>query len=361
VLEKAGLSVRQMFVLHVNNKYVRQGELDPMGICQKTDVTDKVRDNLEETHENIRKAMAILQEKERPDISPRHLKAGGETLEEWLEIVKAIKGELPRYSIYNLCSSDPKTLAWLEDNGIELLNDIPLDCPLTEKQMRQVEAMKSGTQHINQEEIKNFLNTLEYPLHFFDYETMASVIPAFDGYRPYQQVPFQYSLHILDKPGGELRHKEYLHTDNGDPMPSILKHLQEDFEGRGSVVSWFMSFEKNRNIEMGKMYPPYEKFLSGLNERMVDLMTPFSKGWFVDKDFFGRASIKLVLPALLPELSYKQLSISNGGQAQRVWMQTVLEGKDPEKKDKIMDDLREYCTLDTYAMYAIFKYLEERI
>ncbi|MDO8569552.1 MAG: DUF2779 domain-containing protein [bacterium] len=361
VLEKAGLSVRKMFVLHVNNKYVRQGEIEPAGISEKSDVTAKVRENLEETRENISKAFKILKEKEMPDISPRYLTRGGETLDEWLEIFQAIKGELPRYSIYRLCSSDPKTIAWLEDNGIELLNEIPLDCPLTEKQLRQVKAMRSGVQHINKEEINNFLEALEYPLHFLDYETMAGVIPAFDGFRPYQQVPFQYSLHILDKPGGKLIHKEYLHTDNYDPVPSLLEHLQNDFTGKGSVISWFMTFEKNRNIEMGKMHSKYEKFLSGVNERMVDLMTPFSKGWFVDKDFFGRASIKLVLPALLPEFSYKELNISNGGQAQRVWMQTVLENKNPEKKQEIMNDMREYCGLDTYAMYAILKYLKEKV
>jgi hypothetical protein len=94
---------------------------------------------------------------------------------------------------------------------------------------------------------------------------------------------------------------------------------------------------------------------------MVDLMTPFAKGWFVDKDFLGRASIKLVLPALLPKFSYKALSISNGGQAQRVWMQTVLAGLHPEKKQAIMENLIEYCGLDTYAMYAILQYLEERM
>jgi Domain of unknown function(DUF2779) len=361
VLEKAGLSIRNMYVLHVNNKYLRSGAIDPSGISEKSDVTDKVRKSLLETRENISKAFKILQEKEMPDISPRHLKSGGDTLKEWLNIFQAIKGELPRYSIYKLCSSDPDTIAWLEDNGIELLNEIPLDGPLTEKQLRQVEAMRSGAQHINTEEINNFLEALEYPLHFLDYETMASVIPAFDGYRPYQQIPFQYSLHILDKPGGKLIHKEYLHTDNSDPVPSLLEHLQNDFTGKGSVISWFMTFETHRNTEMGKMHPKYEKFLSRVNDSMVDLMTPFSKGWFVDKDFFGRASIKLVLPALLPELSYKELNISNGGQAQRVWMQTVLEGKNPEKKQQIMNDMREYCGLDTYAMYAILKYLEERV
>lgn len=369
VLERAGLVVRRMYVLHVNNKYVRHGEIDPSGISAKDDVTDEVRESLDETSENIKKAFKILREKKMPDISPRHLARGGETLDEWLEIFQTIKGKLPRYSIYKLCSSDPKTLAWLEDNGIELLNDIPLDGPLTEKQLRQVEAMKSGTQHINKEEISNFLDALKYPIYFLDYETMAGVIPAFDGYRPYQQVPFQYSLHVLDKPprlgsgqaGGKLIHKEFLHTENSDPVPDLLKHLHDDLGGNGSVVSWFMTFEKNRNTEMGKMHPKYEKFLSGVNERMVDLMIPFAKGWFVDKDFFGKASIKQVLPALLPELSYKELNISNGGEAQRVWMQTVLEGKNPKRKQEIMADMRKYCALDTYAMYAILKYLEEKV
>ena len=222
-------------------------------------------------------------------------------------------------------------------------------------------AMRSGEQKINQEEIDSFLKGLEYPLHFFDYETMMGVIPAFDGYRPYQQVPFQYSLHILPEPGAELIHKEYLHTDNSDPVPTLLEHLERDFGPKGSVISWFMTFEKSRNTEMAKMYPKYETFLSGLNDRMIDLMIPFSNGWFVDKNFFGSASIKAVLPVLLPELSYKALAISGGADAQRLWMETVLKGLNPEKKEKIMADLRKYCTLDTYAMYAIYKYLLEKV
>ncbi|OHA88801.1 MAG: hypothetical protein A3C70_01335 [Candidatus Zambryskibacteria bacterium RIFCSPHIGHO2_02_FULL_43_14] len=361
VLEKAGFSVRNMFVLHVNNKYVRQGEIDPVGITEKSDVTEEVREIFDETKENISKAFEVLKKKEMPDLSPRYLKQGADVMEEWLGIMQAIKGEFPKYSIYKLAGSDPKTIAWLENNGIELLHDIPLDGPLTEKQMRQVEAMKSGIQHINGEEIRDFLDTLKYPLYFLDYETLAGVIPAFDGYRPYQQVPFQYSLHILDKPGGKLTHKEYLHTDNSDPVPFLLEHLQNNFGAEGSVISWYMTFEKSRNKEMGQMHPKYEKFLAGLNERMVDLMVPFSKGWFVDKDFFGKASIKWVLPALLPEFSYKELSISNGGQAQRVWMEIVLQNKNSEKKNQIMDDLREYCNLDTYAMYAIFEYLMRKV
>lgn len=361
VLEKAGLKVREMFVLHVNNKYERKGEIDQALITEKSEVTAEVREIIPETEKNIQKAFEVLKSKVCPDLSPRHLNGGSDVLSEWLEIVQSIKGKFPKYSIYNLCTPNPATFGWLEDNGIELLNDIPADCPLTEKQLRQVEAMKTGEQSINKEEISNFLNELKYPLYFLDYETLAGVIPAFDGYRPYQQVPFQYSLHILNEPNGELIHKEYLHTENSDPVPALLEHLYNDFGTEGSIISWYMSFEKGRNVEMAKMCPKYEKFLLGVNDRIVDLMTPFAKGWFVDKDFFGSASIKAVLPALLPEFSYKALAISGGADAQRIWMETVLKNQNLNLKNQIFEDLRKYCGLDTYAMYAIFKYLTSKV
>ncbi|OHB11542.1 MAG: hypothetical protein A3G05_02485 [Candidatus Zambryskibacteria bacterium RIFCSPLOWO2_12_FULL_45_14] len=361
VLEKAGLSIRKMFVLHVNKEYEKRGEIKPEEISKKTEVTEDVRSAIPETLDNIEKAFKVLESKTAPDLSPRYLAKGADNMAEWLQILQVIKGDFPHYSIYKLMGPDPKTIAWLEDNGIELLNDIPLDGPLTKTQLRQIEAIKSGTQHIDKEEISNFLNELKYPLYFLDYETLAGVIPTFDGYRPYQQVPFQYSLHILSEPGGELIHKEYLHTKNSDPVPALLEHLHKDIGGSGSVISWYMTFEKSRNTEMSQMHPKYEKFLSGLNDRMSDLMVPFSKGWFVDKDFFGRASIKWVLPALLPELSYKELNITNGGQAQRIWMETILKGKNAQQKEQILEDLRKYCNLDTYAMYAIYKYLLEAI
>ena len=359
VLEKAGLKVGKVAVIHVNNKYERKGEIEPTKLATRTDVTDDVREIIPEVEGKIEEAFEVLKSKTMPDISPRHFKGAG--MDEWMEIFHGIKGKPHEDSIYKLCRLQPKDVAWLEDNGIESLKDAPLDAPLNDFQLRQIEAVRSGEQKVDKEEIKGFLGSLEYPLYFFDYETMAGVIPAFDGYRPYQQAPFQYSLHILEKPGGELKHKEYLHTEKSDPIPSLLKQMQEDFGPKGNVISWYMAFEKSRNAEMAKAYPKYEKFLLNLNDRMVDLMTPFAKGFFVDKKFFGSASIKAVLPALLPEFSYKELDISGGGQAQRVWMETVLEGKEPEKKEKVMADLRKYCSLDTYAMYAIYKYLLDKI
>lgn len=359
VLEKFGLSIRDMYVLHVNNEYIRRGEIDPIQLSTKTKVTDDVRAIMAETLDNITAAFKVLSNKKMPDISPRHLKQG--SMGEWLEIFSLLKGGLPRYSIYQLAGITPQKIGLFEAEGIELISEIPSDFALSPKQELQVKAVKSDMQEINKEEIKEFLSTFQYPLHFFDYETLSSVIPVFDGHKPYQQVPFQYSLHIQEKPKESLSHKEYLHTENSDPLLPLLKQMQVDFSGAGSVVSWYKQFEMKRNEEMAVLYPQYSKFLLNLNDRMVDLMIPFSKGWFVDKDFFGSASLKAVLPVIAPELSYKELEVSHGGMAQRIWMETVLAGKNPENKDNIMGHLRTYCTLDTYAMYVIYKRLSELV
>src|SRR3989344_3759988 len=345
--------------LNKNTKVILQGRVEidlskQLGsLTSIFDVLERIEGNTFNLYEI--KSSTTVKPKDIPDISPRYLKQG--SMEEWLEIFKLVKGDLPQYSIYKLSILTPKKVGLLEDMGIKLIDDIPLDFDLSEKQQKQVEAVKTGERDINREDIKEFLSTFEFPLHFFDYETMSSVIPIFDGTRPYQQVPFQYSLHIQKDLKNNLIHKEYLHTENSNPVLPLLKQMQKDFDGKGSIVSWYKQFEMKRNDEMALMYPEFKSFLQNLNDRMVDLMIPFSKGWFVDKDFFGSASLKAVLPVLAPELSYKELEVSHGGQAQRIWMETILNGKSIENKDKIMDNLRKYCTLDTYAMYVIYKYL----
>lgn len=351
VTEKMGITIRNLYVLHVNNEYVRKGDIDPKKITSKKDVTEDVRECIPETLSNIEKAFKVVSLSNMPDTSPRYLNQG--SMDEWLEVFRLINVDLPEYSIYDLCGLTAKKAGLLEDMGVELMKDIPVDFELTDRQLQQIMAIKTGKQHIDKNEIKNFLDKFEYPLHFFDYETFSGVIPAFDGIKPYQQVPFQYSLHILEKPDGELVHKEYLHTENSDPTLLIVQQMQKDFEGKGTILCWHDSFEKARNNELAEMHPEYKAFLFNLNDRIIDLKIPFSKGYFVDKDFFGSASLKTVAPVLVKKPSYTDLEINNGVLAQGIWMETILNGGNKETKNEIISDLRKYCTLDTFIMVKI--------
>ena len=107
------------------------------------------------------------------------------------------------------------------------------------------------------------------------------------------------------------------------------------------------------------MLPEYKAAMEAINERVVDLMLPFKQKWYDDPRFNGSASIKNVLPVLCPHLSYKELGIQEGGSAQRLWMEAVLDEKRTDQKEQILADLVEYCSLDTLAMVEIYKKLKE--
>lgn len=359
VLEESGLNIRKLFVIHVNNEYVRSGALDIHNLIAQTEVTEEVREHIEETKEGIQKAISIMNSPTPPDFSPRYV--GLKALKEWMEIYTILNPEVDEYSIYKLARLNPELVGELEDLGIKLISDIPNSVKLHAKQQIQVLVTKENRRIVNKEKIKDFISKITYPLYFFDYETFSSVIPPFDGIHPYQQVPFQYSLHIIDKPNGTLTHKEFLHTTNSNPALPLLQQLKIDIGDKGTVLVWYEPFEKGRNTELGEMFPEYSQFMSELNGRIVDLMTPFSNNWFVDKDFFGSASIKKVFPVLISELSYKKLNIQEGATASRTWKETILEGKNHEEKEKIMKDLRDYCHLDTMAMVQLCNYLLDEI
>ena len=315
VLEGAGLKVRNISVVHVNNQYVRSGEIKADEITSSTEITEQVRAKGVVTQKHMAQAILVAQSPTMPDPDPRFAKLGSKN--DWIPIYQNIVGH---------------------NEEVESKNIEPT---------------------VDKEAIKQFLGELEFPLYFLDYETMSGLIPYFDGHRPYQQVPFQYSLHILETPDAKLTQKEYLHKDNSDPSRPLTEQLIKDIGDKGSVIVWFEGFEKARNTELGEMLPEYKDVMEAINARVVDLMIPFQQKWYDDPRFNGSASIKQVLPVVCPHLSYKELGIQEGGSAQRLWMEAILDGKRDNEKAKILDDLVEYCKLDTLAMVEIYNCLKK--
>ena len=365
VLFACDIKVRKYSVVHLNSEYVKDGEIDINQLATETDITEEVKELEEVTRNQIRDAFHTLELPKVPDLSPRHINQLGvektRWKDYWMDVFFHINNDLSPTSIYKLCRLNPDLVATLEDMEITDIKDIPEDLEgLHPKQVTQIQTTKSNTQIIDKENIKEFIDGLEYPLYFFDYETFSSVIPIFDGTSPYKDYPFQYSLHILDKPGGELRHEEYLHSENSNPMIDLINKLKSDIGDKGTILAWNMSYEKGCNDRMAVIYPESASFLGRINDRMQDLMLPFKNDWFADAGFMGSASIKNVLPVVVPELDYSELEVSDGLKAKRQWMQTVLEGKNQWGSEKILKELSEYCTLDTFAMVRILEELTIR-
>lgn len=313
VLEGTGLKVRNIYVIHVNNQYVRNGQIEAAKISHTEDVTARARKRSEATAKYMPLALAAARQKTMPNPSPDLAKLGSK--KSWLQVYEAIVPQTPKEYSADIAPT------------------------------------------IQQNEVKNFLDSLKYPLYFLDYETMSGLIPYFDGHRPYQQVPFQYSLHIIREAGFDVEHHEFLHRENSDPSRPLVEQLIQDIGTDGTVLVWYEQFEKSRNSELGDMIPEHKEAMKAINNRVIDLILPFKNKWYDDPRFEGSASIKQVLPVLCPELSYKTLGIQEGGSAQRLWMEAVLDDKRVDQKEQILADLIEYCKLDTLAMVEIYRKL----
>ena len=205
------------------------------------------------------------------------------------------------------------------------------------------------------------MDTLSYPIYFLDFETTQAVIPEFEGTKPYQQIPFQYSLHYIEYEGGPLLHKEFLAESGTDPRRAIAERLCEDIPMNVCVTAYNKAFECSRIKELANTYPDLADHLMNIQSNIKDLLVPFQSGYYYTKAMGGSFSIKSVLPALFPDdptLNYHNLEqIHNGGEAMSIFPK--IKEMPPEEAERTRHNLLKYCELDTYAMVKVWEKLRE--
>lgn len=352
LFEKAGFAMGESSLILLNPEYVREGDIVVEELAQVVPMTEGVQDLWQEVSFKMAEAKKVIISPHVPKKKKQHLdcKPGDCPC----SIVSY--NDLPDYSIYNISRLHKPKRRDLLEQGIIDVHDVPEDFELSEKQTLQVDVAKSGVPLICHSLIQERLDELVYPLYFLDYETFNYAIPNFDGYQPYQPVPFQYSLHILRESDGDLEHKEFLSFARTDPAKELVRHLAKDIESDdGSVIVWNKGFECGRNKEMAVRYPLYDHFLKDINARVFDLMEIFSTQLYVDPRFKGSASIKAVLPILCPELTYKDLDVQNGAMAMTEWYKVMQGEKSETEAEETRSALLKYCELDTLAMVEIWR------
>jgi hypothetical protein len=267
---------------------------------------------------------------------------------------------VPDYSVFDITRLSMDRKFELYHLGVLSTTEVPPDFPLTEAQRIQVRADKTGETIIDRGGLHSFVESLKYPLYFIDFETFNPAIPLYDRSQPYQQLVFQYSLHILPGRGRPLQHKEFLAHPGSDPRIQVLEQLVTDLGNDGDILVYNMGFESGRLKEMSRDFPRFELAVEQVLERMVDLMVPFQQKLLYTPGMRGSYSIKNVLPALLPEFSYDSLEISSGNDASLAY-ERLFDETDPLKREAIRDHLKAYCRMDTLAMAEILKVLETMI
>ena len=232
---------------------------------------------------------------------------------------------------------------------------------LNAKQQRQVEtAYYHKPDEIDKAAVNEFLRTLSYPIYHLDFETFQMPVPEWEGCRPYEQLPFQYSLHI-EYEDGRLEHKEFLAQEGTDPRRALAESLCNDIPMNVCGLAYNMSFEKMVMMGLAELFPDLSQHLLNIRDNMHDLMIPFQKQHYYTEAMEGSYSIKYVLPALCPgdpELDYHNLDqVHNGYEASAAF--TDMVNRTPEEVAKLRANLLKYCGLDTYAMVKVLNKLIE--
>lgn len=361
VMSQAGYAPQRFYLLLINGEYVRGRALDVHQLFKTVDITEEVLALQNFVVNNLANFQAMLDTNVLPikDIGPHCSEPYA------CPFYAHCSAHLPAENPITDLRGSSKKVWELYNQGVRSIQDIPASFEPFKSQVAQIDGVKHGTEVVRLEPIREWIEKVSYPLHFFDFETVWPAIPMANGIKPYGHLSFQYSLHILDAVG-QLSHAEYL----ADPDEigkgvnteyELIQQMKNDFQAEGSIVAFNAVFEIARIKDMINRFPQEADFLKGLIGRFVDLMELFKPmNIYYKPAMKGSYSIKYVLPALAPEFSYSDLEIGNGGDASTIFSSRCAgnyEGDWEETREALL----KYCERDTYGMVVIWNHLNEII
>lgn len=358
VISSLGYKVSGVNIIHIDSSYVRGEKLELEKLFHAEDVTEQIMQKQSEIPQILNKFEEILSKNVEPEVdigphcsNPYHCDA-------W-EYCWCEQRGIPEYSVFNISRLRSDKKFDLYKNGVVKFEDIKELDKFNASQQIQIRSELSKEQIIDKEAIKEFLETLSYPLYHLDFETFQQAVPEFVGLSPYEQIPFQFSIHKEDGKGN-LEHFEFLAEAGADPRYELARNLIKFIPQDACVLAYNMSFEKGVIRRLAEIYPQISNELMAIHDNIKDLMAPFASKSYYHPKMQGSYSIKYVLPALVPEFesAYKDLNlIHHGGEAMQAY--AAIACMNETQRDVYKKALLEYCKLDTLAMVKVLEKLRE--
>ncbi len=353
VITNSGLPLADISLIIINNKYVRNGELDFNKLFAIKSVMREAIQQQEMVEEKIFQSKLVIENIEQPKVpigeqcfSPYHCDFMGYC---W-------KG-VPKNSVFEITGIPKAEQFALYNAGFKTIDEIPVKNNFNGNVNIHINAVKTDEEKVDKDAISKFLNKVNYPLFFMDFETFMPAVPIYNNTKPYQHIPFQYSLHYKQSKDAELQHFSFLGEQGSDPRKSFIQNLLKHTETEGTILVYDALMERNILNGLKNDFPEYAAEIDFRLKRIVDLMVPFQEKNYYHPAMKNSFSIKNLLHALVPDLSYSDLTISSGSIAMTAFEHLQTE-MDMFKILEVRDQLLEYCKLDTLSMVKIFEKLE---
>lgn len=353
----AGVRLASVSLAHINSSFVYQGDGDYRGLLKESDLTEEVVSRGSEVKEWIDGAKAVAALVDEPEVA-----TGAHCNSPFACGFAAYCNRdkiLPDYPLSSLPRLHQKMREQFEAAGHDDLRDVPDDL-LGALQSRVKQSSITGEAYFDAAGAAADLTPFGFPAYFLDFETTMFAVPIWKGTRPYQQLPFQFSLHVLAE-CGDLQHHNFLDLTADDPSGACAQALVDLCGDRGPVFAYNAGFECGVMRELANRFPEFAPALKTIVNRVVDLF-PIARNRYYHPSQHGRWSLKAVLPAAVPELSYADLGgVQNGGMAVAAFTQAIDPNTLPQRKLELQAQLLAYCKLDTLAMVRLWQLFSGRL
>ncbi len=356
VITKSGLALEDMSIVLINNQYTRKGALNISELFKIQSVKGEVLLNQEMIEQQLTALKEVALSSRMPAV-----KIGEHCFSPYTcDFTGTCWKDVPDLSVFDMNGVQKAELFNLYNAGYRTIDDIPAENNLDKNANIHIQAHKSGNTLVDKVEIQRFLSKISYPLFFMDFETFMPAVPIYDTTKPYQHIPFQYSLHYKKNKDAPLEHFYFLGEQGRDPRKAFLESLLKHISTQGTILVYDVLMEKNVLNGLKQEYPEYTADVDAVLNRFVDLITPFREKSYYHPAMKNSFSIKNILHALVPELSYTNLSISSGSLAMTAFESLQTE-TDMFKILEVRDHLLKYCELDTLAMVKLWEILERTV
>ena len=352
VLKKLNYQISSAQIIYVNGDYLlNNNEIEWNNFFLKSEYKDLIENNIKDIVDNIVFLKNIQTSDLEPNVLPGKTFCGG--CEFWDYCTK----DKPKDWIANIPRLHKSKKKILEEKNIESISKIPNDFPLTENQQIIVDSFKNN-KIFKTKKFYNDFKKFKPPIYFFDFETLSTAVPTVNNTKPFEKIPFQWSLHHLDS-NGNVNHWEFLATEKKDYRKDCIEKLINIVSKDSSkIVVYNQSFEKSILKQLGDIFPELVEFTNDIINRVIDLKVFINDNYY-HPDFQGSYSLKKVLPALLPkEKKYNEGEVSDGEQAQESFYNLLFVEKNLENKKIITQNLLDYCKKDTESLLLIYQYFE---
>jgi CRISPR/Cas system-associated exonuclease Cas4 (RecB family) len=352
IAKHAGVPLASITLAHIDSHWTYPGDGDYQGLLIENDLSDEAFAREEEVKDWIAGAQKIARKRTEPAINTgQHCSTPYPC--GFLEYCQSQEPQA-EYPVHWLPGIQTKALkSLIEDDGVTDLRKVP-DELLNNRQRRVKEHTLSGKVYFDAENAAANLAVHKRPAYFLDFETIQFAVPVWKGTRPYQNIPFQFSVQRLSRTG-KVEPTAFLDLTGKDPSKACAESLIAACGERGPVFVYNAGFEKGRIKELAERFPRLKQSLLAINDRIVDLR-PVAEQHYYHPSQQGSWSLKKVLPAVAPDLCYEALEgVQDGGMAMTAYLKAISAPKDQANKEDIKQQLINYCALDTYAMVRLWE------